>query len=80
MTILDLLAKMIGPVGGLVRVLEAAKLQAPDLAPQIDEWLAKLGAAASQSNLVTLAKVLPEEIAAIAGGKIDPRSHPSDAA
>lgn len=80
MTILELLSKMVGPAGGLLKFLERAGQTAPDLKPVADEWIAKLSAAIAQENIINLAKVLPEEIANIASGKIEPRDHPSDSA
>ena len=80
MTILQLLEKMVGPAAGLLNLLERAKESAPDLAPQIDDWIIKLTSAASAGNLVALATELPKEIANVAAGRIDPRNHPSDAA
>lgn len=80
MTILQLLAKLVGPADELVKFLRRAGDAVPDLAPTAEEWITKLQAAASQSNLVELAQALPKEIADIGRGEINPRSHPSDSA
>lgn len=78
MSILEILTKA-GVAGAeLVALLEAVKLKAPDLAPQVDEWLAKLGTAVGSANLVALAEALPRELASIGRGDFDGRKHPSD--
>ena len=79
MNILQVLEKLAGGAGGLILLLEQVAAKAPDLAPEAREWIDNLGAAVSQENLVALAAALPAEIAAIAGGKLDPHDHPSDA-
>ena len=80
MTLLEALEKLIGPATGLVAVLDRAGREIPELKPQADEWIAKLNLAISQGNLIGLAAVLPQEIANLAHGHVDPRKHPSDAA
>ena len=79
MTILELLQKLTGGAQGLTELLMRVRTELPDLAPVADNWLALLGSAASQENLVELASVLPAEIANIIKGHIDPKDHPSDA-
>lgn len=79
MTILEALLKLTGSMPGLVTLLEAAALAAPDLKPKIDQWIQALTQSASKDNLVSLAAALPAEIARIAQFKVDPHSHPSDA-
>jgi hypothetical protein len=78
MTLLEILNRLALSGSELVLLLEALKLKAPDLAPQIDEWLAKLNDSIGTEALVSLATVLPSEIANIAQGQLDPHDHPSD--
>jgi hypothetical protein len=80
MTILDILNRFASAGDGLVAFLTRAGAAAPDLKPKADEWIARLQEAVSLKNLTTLASVLPGEIANIAQGKLEPRSHPSDSA
>jgi hypothetical protein len=80
MTLLDILLKAGLAAGLLVDVLNKAKQELPDLAPQIDDILVSLATAVSTENLVNIAAALPAEIANIAKGNLDPRQHPSDIA
>lgn len=80
MSILDIL-KLAGTAGaGLVALLEKVKAELPDLAPEVDAWLAAIAKAVDAPNLVALAEALPKELANIGQGHLDPRRHPSDVA
>ena len=81
MRLIDLLQRAGGiPVAQLIAVLEWVVANAPDLADEARAIMEKLNAAVPLENLLSIAAVLPVEIANIAAGKIDPRDHPSDAA
>jgi hypothetical protein len=80
MTLLDILIKAGLAGSGLIALLRKAATQAPDLAPALNKLIDELLAVVDQDNLVKLATVLPQEIANIFQGKIDPKSHPSDLA
>lgn len=73
MSLYELLLKAAGaPAGALVELLNKVKLVAPDLAGEVDKVLALLAQGVSVENLVSIASILPGEIANIAQGKIDP--------
>lgn len=79
MTLLELLAKAAGASGpGLIKLLEALKAAAPDLADQATEWIARLEGAISPSNLADVGAAALKELSSIAAGKLDGRHHPSD--
>lgn len=81
MTPIQLLELAAGlPKGILVTLLRTLASAQPAFANQVEEIILKLEAAVPVANLVAVAEALPAEIANIASGKIDPRSHPSDAA
>ena len=79
MTLLDVLQRAASQAGDVKKVLGYVRDQYPDLAAQIDPLIAALDAPLALDNLVNLASILPGEIAAIAQGRIDPRSHAGDA-
>jgi hypothetical protein len=79
-TILDILTKAGLSAAGIIALLHKASELAPDLAPEVNDLLAKLAAAVDQQSLVALAAALPAEIANIAKGNLDPKDHPGDLA
>ena len=78
MTILQFLLKLAGPALGLEAFLKRVGEAAPDLKPEADNILLKLGMAADPVNLAAVGAAIPGELLNIASGKIDPRNHPSD--
>jgi hypothetical protein len=78
-TILDIIKKAAGPADDLLRFLAKVAADAPDLAPLANELAAKLASAVDVQALTAVAVAIPKELGDIAQGKIDPRSHPSDA-
>lgn len=81
MRLIDLLVRAGGlPAAKLLEVLQWVIVNAPDLADEARQIMDKLNAAVPLENLLSVAAILPTEIANIAAGKIDPRDHPSDAA
>ena len=79
MTILDLLTAAAGAEFPLRAVLEAAKKEAPDLAPQIDAIETALDASVAPENLLALAAALPAELLDILKGHLAPTPHAGDA-
>ncbi len=79
MTILEGLEKLAGTTTKMIEFLERVARQLPDLADEANEKIALLRSAAAMENLVSLAGVLPGEIADVAKGQIRPKDHPSDA-
>ena len=80
MTLLQILQKAAGASLDLAAELKASAAAAPDVAPQVQALLAQLETATGAENLVALATALPGEIASIASGKLDPRTHAGDGA
>lgn len=79
MTILELLARITGIPGDRLRaMLVAGKVAVPDLAPTIDEKLALLDAALSESTMVTLAAIIKDELPNIFRGQFSGKPRPSD--
>jgi hypothetical protein len=64
------------PAEQIIAFLERLKLLAPDMAAEIDFWLAALATPLGAENLAAIAKVIPGEIVNIFKGQIAPRDHP----
>ena len=80
MTILEAIAKWAGvSAPKLVQLIEAGAAALPDLAPEAQAIIAKLGEAGTPANLANLASAVISEIPNIAQGNLDPRRHPSSA-
>ena len=80
-TFTDILWKSAGlSADKLIAILTAAAAAVPELEAEAKEIIAKIKAARIEENLVALAVVVPSELKNILQGRIDPRSHPSDAA
>ena len=54
--------------------------KAPELAPSIGAWLAKLDEPLSSENLVAVITSLPVELSEVLKFHLDPRDHPSSGA
>jgi hypothetical protein len=81
MNLADLLAKAAGiPVDVLKALIDAGIKAAPDLADEGAKLKAWIDSSASPEALVALGAVIFSEGKNIAAGKLDPRSHASDAA
>lgn len=78
MTIIELLRKAGAAGDDLLSFLNMAAQRFPDLAPKAQELAIALQAAITEANLVSVASVLPKEIADIAKGHLEPSDRPSD--
>ena len=81
MSLLDLLMRAAGKgLPNLVALLESIASKSPDLAPIARQWIEALNGVAGPANLANVAAAVARELGDIAQGKINPKSHPSDAA
>jgi hypothetical protein len=80
MTIVQWLEVLAGPGAPLVALLRKVAEELPDLAPAIQEWIAKLESIPAAGNLAEVGAAIPRELLNIASGKLEPTNRPSDLA
>jgi hypothetical protein len=76
--LIDLLLQAAAGSPNLVELLRKVAAAAPDFAPEIEAWIARLNATVDPAALAALGHTVLGELADIGTGKLDGRKHPSD--